>query len=76
MQRLSSILPKREIQEIFSQMEHDVSFVNAYSVDRQEPISMVINNKGEQKSSFWGMNPVESKRAIEIPFVEYEKAHV
>jgi putative SOS response-associated peptidase YedK len=76
MQKLSSIVSKKDLQIHWQKIEPDASLIHAYALGVHDHVSILLDDKGTMRSAYWGTNSDLQKQNIERPFVIYEKAHI
>ena len=76
MQKLSSIVTKKDLQQYWHDFEPNRSLVYAYAVGVHEKVSLLLDCKGTVRSAYWGTNHDPVKKSIERPYVLFERAHI
>lgn len=76
MQKLSSIVTKKDLQQHWHDFEPNTSLVYAYAVGVHEKVSLLLDCKGSVRSAYWGTNHDPAKKSIERPYVLFERAHI
>ncbi len=75
MQRLSSIIPNKEIYPTFAEIDlHQL--IHSYGIDLHHPVNVILNRESKIETGIWGLNPSSKREDIHLPYVEYDRAHL
>jgi putative SOS response-associated peptidase YedK len=74
MQRLSSIIDKKEVETFFNGQTQKSSITHSYAIDQLDSVNMVVADDGFMVKGIWGANP--SSDQFKWPFIDYKQVHV
>ena len=74
MQRLSSIIDKKELDKIFKGQTLKSAISHSYVVEQLEKLNMVVAKDGFLVEGRWAINPGSDQ--FNLPFIDFKQVHV